>query len=79
MAHFDKEKFRGMTFNGYSWVGYDFGVHLFTVKMKDGTWALIQCKEEQLFNGDIEFMTKHHLTLSKTEIKKETNKYKKRS
>ena len=24
MAHFDKEKFRRMTFNGYSWVGYDF-------------------------------------------------------
>jgi len=74
MQRFNTEKYIGMEFNGYRWFNHYKGVHSFQKRTNDGyRWMLVECTEEQLYNGDIEFMTKHGWTLSK-ERKRETNK-----
>ena len=69
---FDTEKYAGMEFNGYKWFYHYKGVHSFQKRTSDGyKWMLIECTEEQLYNGDIEFMTEHGLTISE-EMKRKT-------
>lgn len=69
-------KYSGLTFNGFVWFNHYQGVHSFQKKSDDGyKWELIQCTEEQLTNGDIEFMTQNGLTLSKEKQKQAHKKY----
>ena len=74
MQRFDTEKYIGMVFNGYKWFSHYKGVHRFQKRTNDRyRWMLIECTEEQLYNGDIEFMAENGWTLSK-ERKREANK-----
>lgn len=71
---FDAEKYIGMEFNGYKWANHYKGVHSFQKQTEDGRgWMLVECTEEQLSNGDAEFMTKHGWTLN-NEMKRKANK-----
>lgn len=64
------DKYIGMEINGYRWFSHNKGVHSFQRRTTDGyRWELVQCTEEQLHNGDIEFMTEHGWTLSKEQIR----------
>jgi len=65
---FNKEKYFGMTFNGYRWAGrYADGTHMF-VKEEKLTYPPyrkyyeMRCTEDQLSNGDAEFMSLHKMT-----------------
>ena len=40
------------------------GIHYFERREPDGRFARIECEEEQLHNGDIEFMTENGITIS---------------
>ncbi len=75
---FNKSKYQDLIFNGYEWAYHDRGVHTFQKPMF-GRCKVVECSEEQLQNGDIEFMTQHEWTLSKcqqTKIKRTyTKKY----
>jgi hypothetical protein len=46
------------TYNGYKWFGYENGKHLFSKKEGNG-YSTIKAKEEDLNNGNIEFMTQY--------------------
>ena len=67
----------GKEVNGFRWFSHYKGVHDFT-KRSEGSYsyAHIQCTEDQLTNGDIEFMTEHGWTLSKEKVKEAHRKYK---
>ena len=59
-------KHLGLEFNGYRWFSHYKGVHSFQKRSDDGhRWMLVQCSEDQLYNGDILIMTEHGWTLSK--------------
>ena len=60
--------------NGYEWFDFDRGIHSFQKKTEKG-WLLIECSEEQLHDGDIEFMTLHGWTLSKERKRKIIKKF----
>ncbi len=58
----------GLIINGYEWFAFDRGVHSFQKRV--GKWySLVECSEDQLHNGDIDFMTKHNYTLSRSQKK----------
>ena len=59
---FDKSKYIKLTFNGYSWCMFNKGIHTFSKKVAGG-YASVECSEEQLTNGDIEFMTENGITI----------------
>ena len=62
----NKDKFIGMEVNGFRWFSYYKGIHSFQKKSEDGyRWELVQCEENQIYNGDLKFMTEHGLTLGK--------------
>jgi hypothetical protein len=69
--------------NGYSCYWIEKGIYSFSKKTPKGPtrYSTIECEEEQLTNGDIEFMTLNGLTLSdarkKAYQKKFTNDIKK--
>ena len=66
----------GYEVNGYKWISHYKGVHSFQRKSEDGyRWCLIQCTQEQLKNGDIEFMTEYGWTLSKERIRQTHRNY----
>lgn len=54
--------FQNLSFNGFQWTGSDRGIHSFQKKTALG-YQLIECSEDQLHNGDLEFMTEHGLSL----------------
>jgi len=73
---FDVEKYIGLEFNGYKWFSHHKGVHSFQKRSDDGhRWMLIQCTEDQLSNGDADFMTKNGWTLSKEQQRAENKKF----
>jgi hypothetical protein len=49
------------SYNGYKWIGFDKGKHLFQKKEGKG-YSVIEALESDLTNGNIEFMTEHGLT-----------------
>jgi hypothetical protein len=59
---FDKEKYRNLTFNGFVWWGFVEGLHNFRKELERGKWLNVQCTEEQLYNGDIQYMTEKLIT-----------------
>lgn len=65
---------KDLTYNGYAWAYFSKGIHTFTKKV-NGKFAIVECEEIQLTNGDIEFMTANEITLSPERIKKIKNKY----
>ena len=73
MTAFDKKKYIDLEFNGYRWFSHFKGVHSFQKKLNDGRWGKIECSEEQLNNGDIQFMAEHEMTLS-SKLKLKVNK-----
>jgi hypothetical protein len=75
---FKKEKYVDLKFNGYNWFSHDRGIHSFSKKMTNGKFGLVECEEKQLKNGDIEFMTKHNLTLGKERKSKVQQAYTKK-
>jgi len=48
-------------YNGYKWIGFEKGKHIFSKKESKG-YATIKATEEDLTNGNIEFMTEHGLS-----------------
>ncbi len=72
MKNFDKNQYSKMEFNGYKWAFHSKGIHTFT-KKEGAVWTVIECSEEQLYNGDIQFLTEHGLTIGK-ELKKSLQK-----
>lgn len=49
------------SYNGYKWIGFDKGKHLFQKKEGKG-YSVIEALESDLTNGNIEFMAEHGLT-----------------
>lgn len=68
-----------LTVNGYQRYLIMDGIHYFQRREPDGRFARIMCEEEQLKNGDIEFMTENGLTLSEERKKKYIKKRKKQN
>jgi len=65
----------GLIINEYHWFSHYRGVHAFQKQQSDGKFCEIECTEEQLHNGDIEFMTLHGLTISKDRKRRTEQKY----
>lgn len=61
MKH-SKEHYRKITHNGFVWYGFCDGFHCFSKKEKSG-YLNLRCREDQLSNGDFEFMADNGLTL----------------
>ena len=74
MQSFNKDNYINLEFNGYHWFGYHKGIHSFKKRSDNGLkWIVVECTEKQLYNGDIQFMTKHGITLtneSKRKVKR---------
>jgi len=62
------EIYKGLIINGYSWLFKDKEIHTFSKPSGKG-YNVIECKTEQLTNGDIQFMTKHNISLIKKQSK----------
>lgn len=62
------------TVNGYELMLMANGLNYFSKKETAGCLEIV-CTDEQLKNGDIQFMTKHGLTLSPERIRKEVRKF----
>ncbi len=59
-----KNKLIGCIINGYQWFCYHKGIYAFQKKAANG-YLIVECDENQLINGDIEYMTQHDLTIGK--------------
>lgn len=59
----DKDYYRAIKPSGFMWFGLIDGFHHFSKEVERGKWLEIRCREEQLTNGDIDFMAEHGLTL----------------
>ena len=61
---------KGVVINGYKcfYANENKGLYEFSKETKSG-YLHIKCTEEQLTNGDIEFMTQHDLTYAHQTIK----------
>jgi uncharacterized protein (DUF2249 family) len=55
-----KAQMKGRVINGFKWVGYDNGKHLWQAEI-NGKLIAGECTEAQLHNGDIEYLTRHAL------------------
>ena len=62
------KKYIGMEVNGFKWFSHYKGVHSFQKRCENG-YVMVECTEEQLYNGDIDFMTKNGWTLGKQKRK----------
>ena len=51
-----KSHYRKITRNGFKWWGFVDGFHNFSKQVDTGKWFNIRCREDQLTNGDFEFM-----------------------
>jgi hypothetical protein len=65
---------KNLSFNGYTCFCHSHGIYSFKKKDNGGYWE-IECTEEQLSNGDIEFMTENGITLSAERKRNEVRKY----
>ena len=65
---------KNLSFNGYTCYYHHNGIYSFQKKVDKG-YSQIECTEEQLTNGDIEFMTLHGWTLSSERRRNEIRKY----
>jgi hypothetical protein len=66
MKH-SKSHYKSITHNGYQWGGYDGNdMHFFTKEVKEGYRVVgyleLKCSEEDLTNGNFEFMADNGLT-----------------
>lgn len=63
MVH--KGKLVVMRFSGFRWAYFENGIYTFTKDSptEKGKTLVVECSEEQLSNGDIEFMCEHGLSL----------------
>lgn len=59
-----KNKLVGRIINGYQWFCYHKGIYAFQKKTVN-RYLIVECDENQLINGDIEYMTQHGLTIGK--------------
>lgn len=62
---FNKNELRGKIINGYQWFSFHKGIYAFQ-KKESGGYLIVECSEKHLRNGDIDYMTKHELTISKS-------------
>lgn len=51
--------------DGYKWVKYDCGIHVFEKVIGD-VILTIECTHEQLINNEFEFMVSNGITINKT-------------
>jgi hypothetical protein len=61
------------TVNGYTHFHSEKGIHSYTKHEEGKGFILVECTDDQLHNGDIEFLTTHGMTISK-EMKKKFQK-----
>lgn len=52
---------RGKKLNGYEWIYFEDGLHFFSKKLETG-YSSIACNQEDLNNGNIEYMAEKGLT-----------------
>ena len=71
---FDKTKYQDLQFNDFKWIYWDRGLHCFQKKESNG-FSILHCSEEQIANGDLEYMTLHGLTLSLEMRRKTQNNF----
>jgi hypothetical protein len=79
MLH-SKQHYRDIKANGFEWVGFDCGVHMFQKEIRENgrtLYALLRCTEEHLTNCNFEFMADQGYTLSDEKVKQIQKKYKK--
>jgi len=57
-----KSILKRVNINGYKWIYFEKGLYAFQRYDQGKGYSLIRCSEEQLFNGDIEFMTENGWT-----------------
>lgn len=72
----DKNFLRQLKPNGYSWTHFRDGIYYFSRKEQTG-YSQICCSEEQLTNGDLEFMAENGYTLSNKRVNAIKAKYRK--
>lgn len=75
MVH--KGKLVVMRFSGFRWAFFEKGIYTFTKESstQKGKTVVVECSEEQLSNGDIEFMCENGLTLGDERKAEEIAKY----
>ena len=73
---FDKRKYENLDFNGYKWHKFKDGVHTFRKQIEPLIWSVIDCTEDDINDGAIEYMANIGLTLNKEAIMKAKNNYK---
>lgn len=59
------QNFKTKSYNGYQWYAFESGLHFFSKHVEAKGYAVLCCEEKQVFNGDLEFMSMHGLTLDK--------------
>lgn len=64
----NKSELKNLSFNGFQWFSFNNGIHSFSKKSPKG-FMHIQCSDDQLHNGDIEYMAEHELSLGAERIK----------
>lgn len=60
--------------NGFKWFSFSNGIHSFSKKTDKG-FTVVECSEEQIYNGDLEFMCENGLTIDKVRKAKEIKKF----
>jgi hypothetical protein len=62
----DIKEINKMTIEGFQWVKYDCGIHVFEKKVDFGDVLRIECTHVQLVNNEIYFMILNGITIDKT-------------
>jgi hypothetical protein len=75
MKH-SKNYYRSLSCNGYEWGGEHLpGIHFFVYGNNRDGFKEMLIDEDGLTNGDLQFMTKHGLTLTEKEAKKRSKAF----
>ena len=57
-----KATLKGTQVNGFRWAYKNGSLHAFTKQNEAGQWILILCNDEDITNGNLQFMTQNGLT-----------------
>lgn len=62
----DIKEINGLTIEGFQWVKYDCGIHVFEKNTHSGEVLRVECTHVQLVNNEIYFMIFNGITIDKT-------------
>ena len=63
--NFYMELHNNLDLNGFTWFGFYNGVHGFMRQEENNRYSKIECVEDDLYNGNIEFCCLHGITMGK--------------